>query len=113
MKEIKAIVQPFKMPKLRSAFYAIKGFPGMSITRVDGSSRYPDGHSPKSIKEELTDYTNKLKIEIVADDGLVDEIVKVLTDVAYTGQTGDGIIWVTAVETRVRICSKEITKAAS
>jgi nitrogen regulatory protein P-II 1 len=110
MKEIKAIIQPFKLAQLRSAFYQINGFPGMSISRVDGCSRWPDGGNPKSIKEELTDFSNKTRIEIVADDELVDRIVDVLAYVAHTGQTGDGLVWVTPVETRVRICNGEISR---
>ena len=112
MKEIKAIIQPFKLARVRSAFYEIKGFPGMSISSVDGCSRWPDGGNPKSIKEELTDFSNKIRIEIVADDDQVERIVDVLADVAHTGQTGDGIVWVTAVETRVHICTREISRTA-
>ena len=40
MKEIKAVVQPHRLPKIRSAFRNIKNFPGMTVTKVDGCGHH-------------------------------------------------------------------------
>ncbi len=97
MKEIKAVIRPNKLPALRDALRAIPGFPGMTIGKVEGCSA-PARHAPHNIKEELTDYTAKVRIEIVADDALAELIVDRIIAVATTGHIGDGLVWVTPIE---------------
>ena len=102
MKEIKAVIQPSKLPKLRSAFRHLKDFPGMTITKVEGCSRdAPQGR--KSIREELTEFSPKVRIEILAPDDLVEAILQILVEVSATGQRGDGIVWVTDAERMIRL----------
>ncbi|OYW19145.1 MAG: hypothetical protein B7Z52_03975 [Burkholderiales bacterium 12-64-5] len=55
------------------------------------------------MKEELTDYSAKVRIEIIAPEELVDEIVRRIVSVACTGQTGDGLVWVVSVDRAVFI----------
>ena len=97
MKEIKAIIRPNKLPQLRKTLMSLEGFPGMTITQAEGCSA-PSRHGPSTtIKDELTDYTKKIRLEIVCPDDLSDQIVECITDVAQTGHLGDGIVWVTEV----------------
>ena len=101
MKEIKAIVRPNKLPQLRKALMSLDGFPGMTISQAEGCSA-PSRHGPMlSIKDELTDFTRKIRIEIVCPDEVADRIVDCITDIAQTGQLGDGIVWVTEVQRAV------------
>ena len=102
MKEIKAIVQASKVQKIHDDFHGLKGFPGFSAVRVDWFGQHIQ--RPKTAKEELTDFSKRTLIVTLAPDELVDEIVRILIDCTYTGQPGDGIIWVTSVEHRIRIC---------
>ncbi len=102
MKEIKAVVQPSRVPKIRRAFRHVKDFPGMTITKVDGCSRTGDAER-RSIREELTEFSPKVRIEIVAPDDMVEGILQVLVEVSSTGQRGDGIVWVTDAERMIRI----------
>ena len=102
MKEIKAIVQTSRLQKIHDAFHQLPGFPGISATRVDWFGPHADG--PKTAKEELTDFAKKTLITVLAPDELVDHIVRIVVDCSYTGQPGDGIIWVTPVEQAIRIC---------
>jgi nitrogen regulatory protein P-II 1 len=102
MKEIKAVVQPSKLPKIRSAFRHVKDFPGMTITKVEGCSRSAQ-QERKSIREELTEFSPKVRIEIVAPDEMVEAILQVLVEVSSTGQRGDGIVWVTEAQRMIRI----------
>jgi nitrogen regulatory protein P-II 1 len=105
MKEIKAVIQPSKLPKIRSAFRHVKDFPGMTITKVEGCSRHAH-HERKSIREELTEFSPKVRIEILAPDSMVEGIVQVLVEVSSTGQRGDGIVWVTDTERMIRIAEQ-------
>jgi nitrogen regulatory protein P-II 1 len=97
MKEIKAIIRPNKLPQLRKALLSIPDFPGMTISQAEGCSA-PSRHGPPvSIKDELTDFTKKVRIEIVCPDEIADTIIERITDVAQTGQLGDGIVWMTEI----------------
>lgn len=98
MKEIKAVIRPNKLAALRDALTAMPGFPGMTVSRVEGCSA-PLRHVVRnSIKDELTDFTPKVRIEIVAPDDVAEVIFARITEVAQTGHYGDGIVWVTEVE---------------
>lgn len=108
MKEIKAIVRPTKLHKIRDAFRQLPGFPGMNISHVEGCSAHAGTEHHDTLKEELTDFTKKLRIEIVAPDEMLDDILSILHLNAYTGQTGDGVLWVTDVQTFRRLCTTPI-----
>jgi nitrogen regulatory protein P-II 1 len=98
MKEIKAIIRPNKLPVVRDALMALPGFPGMAVTKVEGCSA-PSRHvSRHTIKDELTEYSPKIRIDIVAPDDQVDAIFQLIMDQAGTGHIGDGLVWVTDVE---------------
>ncbi|MGX2039076.1 P-II family nitrogen regulator [Methylocaldum sp. MU1018] len=97
MKEIKAIIQPQRLSKLRNAFRRMRGFPGMSVSRVEGCSQHEEPEVGQNIREELTDFSPKVRIEIVAPDDKVDEIVEIIRENSRTGQVGDGIIWITDI----------------
>ena len=101
MKEIKAIVQTPKLQKIHDAFHQAPGFPGISAIRVDWFGSHAD--RPKTPKEELTDFAKKTLITLLAPDELVDQIIKIIIDCAYTGQPGDGLVWVIPVEQAIRI----------
>jgi nitrogen regulatory protein P-II 1 len=102
MKEIKAIIQPSRLPKIRSALRNIKGFPGMTVSKVDGCGHHL-AKPQLGIREELTDYSPKVYIMLVAPDELVEGILQVIVEVGHTGQMGDGIVWVTPVERMIRL----------
>jgi len=98
MKEIKAIIRPNKLAGLRDALIALPGFPGMTVSKVEGCSA-PSRHVVRhNIKDELTDYTPKVRIEIVAPDEVAEAVFQRITEVAQTGHFGDGLVWITEVE---------------
>ncbi len=107
MKEIKAIVPPQRLPKIRSALRNIKGFPGMTVTKVEGCGHHVAKPS-LGIREELTDYSPKVRIDMVAPDEQVEGILQILVEVGQTGHVGDGIVWVTPVERMIRL-SEQVT----
>jgi nitrogen regulatory protein P-II 1 len=106
MKEIKAIIRPAKLPVLREKLRSLTGFPGMTISKVEGFSA-PSLKTPSNLKEELTDYTAKVRIEIVAPNDVCDSIVDTIVHNARIGQIGDGLIWVTDVERAVFLFKNE------
>lgn len=97
MKEIKAIIRPNKLTALRDKLMQVPGFPGMTVAKVEGASA-PTRNFPGNLKEELIDFTPKIKIEIVAPDDAVEAIVDCITAVSQTGQIGDGLVWIADVE---------------
>jgi nitrogen regulatory protein P-II 1 len=98
MKEIKAIIRPIMLAALRDAMIVLPGFPGMTVSKVEGCGA-PSRHLAKhTIKEELTDYSPKVRIEIVAPDEVAESIFQRITEVAKTGHYGDGLVWITDVE---------------
>ena len=104
MKEIIAVIRPSRLNKVRDAFRTLVGFPGMSISHIEGCSSHKGAEESDTLKEELTDFTRKVRIEIVAPDEMVDEILRVIHQNAHTGQTGDGVLWVTEVKEFIRLC---------
>ncbi|MDP2869591.1 P-II family nitrogen regulator [Methyloversatilis sp.] len=102
MKEIRAVIRPNKLARLRTVLREMPGFQGMTISKVEGCGS-PTEHVPRGIKDELTDYSAKVRVEIVAQEELVDEIVRRIVSVACTGQTGDGLVWVVPVDRAVFI----------
>ena len=98
MKEIKAIIRPNKLPQLRKSLLSMPDFPGMTISQAEGCSA-PSRHGPPvSIKDELTDFTRKVRIEIVCPDEVADQLMDVIIYVCQTGQIGDGIVWMTTID---------------
>ncbi len=108
MKEIKAIVRPAKLHKIRDAFRLLPGFPGMNVSHVDGCSAHAGMELHDTLKEELTEFTKKLRIEIVAPDEMLDDIVAIIHRHAYTGKNGDGVLWVTEVQDFRRLCTQPV-----
>ena len=104
MKEIKAVIQPGKLQKLRTALTALPNFPGMTIMRAEGCSpRAAESDRRLDIHAELTDFSPKVRVEIIAEDGQVAEIVHLIREICHTGHMGDGIVWVTPTDDFVRM----------
>ena len=111
MKKIEAIIKPFKLEEVKAALAAL-GVQGMTVAEVKGFGRQK-GHTEIYRGSEYTvDFLPKIKIEVVLADaqagGAVDAIVKA----AKTGKIGDGKIFVSAVESIVRIRTGETGEQA-
>ena len=98
MKEIKAVIRPSKLAALREALRRLPDFPGMTVSKAEGCTSSLRHGPAVNIKDELTDYTPKVRIEIVAPDELSEAIFDCIVHVAQTGQVGDGLVWVTDVQ---------------
>ena len=96
MMEVKAVIRPNKLAALRTALLETPGFPGMTVTKVEGCSA-PNRTSKSNIKDELTDYSAKVRIEIVCNDEVAQALMDRIVTICQTGQIGDGVVWCTEV----------------
>ncbi|RMD98484.1 MAG: P-II family nitrogen regulator [Deltaproteobacteria bacterium] len=106
MKKIEAIIRPFKLDEVREQLGEI-GVSGMTIMEVQGFGRQKGHTELYRGAEYLVDFLPKLKIEIVAPDESVTEIVEAIERSARTGRIGDGKIFVSDVTAVVRIRTGE------
>ena len=94
--EVKAVIRPNKLASLRAALLDTPGFPGMTVAKVEGCSA-PSKTTKATIRDELTDYTAKVRIEIVCNAEIAPMIMEKIVAVCQTGQMGDGVVWCTPV----------------
>ncbi len=96
MMEVKAVIRPNKLAALRTALLDTPGFPGMTVSKVEGLSS-PSKTNKATIKDELTDYSAKVRVEIVCNAELAPVLMDKIVSVCQTGQMGDGVVWCTPV----------------
>ncbi|MEK8123926.1 P-II family nitrogen regulator [Methylocystis sp. IM4] len=107
MKIITAIIKPFKLDDVRDALMALGVF-GMTATEVKGYGRQKGHAEIYRGAEYIISFLPKIKVEIALADELVDSAVEAVRKAAYTGQIGDGKIFVTPLERALRIRTGEI-----
>lgn len=111
MKKIEAIIQPHKLDEVKDALKAI-GVDGMTISEVRGHGRQK-GHTETYRGAEYTvDFLPKVKLEMVAANARVEEILTALSAAAKSGKIGDGKIFVSPVEETIRIRNGERGESA-
>jgi nitrogen regulatory protein P-II 1 len=106
MRLITAIIKPFKLDDVRAALES-SGVAGLTVTEVQGYGRQKGHQEVYRGAEYTVDFLPKLKIEVVVDDLDVDDVITSLTKAARTGSIGDGKLWVTTVDSVVRIRTGE------
>lgn len=106
MKKIEAIIRPFKLDDVREALNEI-GVRGITLTEVRGYGRQKGHTELYRGSEYKIDFLPKIKLEIIARDEMVDNIVTTIIRVAKTGQVGDGKIFVYPVEDVIRVRTEE------
>jgi nitrogen regulatory protein P-II 1 len=104
MKEVRAYIKPHRLSAVTLALHEIEGLTGLSVSDVRGCGRGRAKNSPRRFVEDLCDFIPGVRIEIICEDALVDEIVETVQREAHTGLRGDGKIYVfSRVEEVVRI----------
>ena len=106
MKLVTAVIKPHRLDEVRAALEAF-GVSGMTITEASGYGRQKGHTEVYRGAEYEVDLVPKVRLEIVVDDADVDDIVDVVTKSAHTGKIGDGKVWVSPVETVVRVRTGE------
>jgi nitrogen regulatory protein P-II 1 len=106
MKLVTAIIKPFKLEDVKTALED-RGIHGLTVSEVSGFGRQK-GHTEVYRGAEYTvDLVPKVRIEIVVEDDAAASIVDAIVASAQTGKIGDGKVWVTPVESIVRVRTGE------
>ena len=105
MKEIKAIIRPSKLFEVTEELNRIDGLPGVTVSEIKGFGK---GRTTTAMVE----FTSRVKLEVVVDDQMVDEVVNVIQKYGHTGNLGDGKIFVLNVEEVVKIRTNDRGKGA-
>ena len=106
MKEITAIIKPFKLDEVREALAEV-GVMGLTVTEVKGFGRQKGHTELYRGAEYVVDFLPKVKVELVIDDELVNTAVDAIIKAAHTGKIGDGKIFVRTVDEVIRIRTGE------
>ena len=111
MKKIEAIIKPFKLDEVKEALHDI-GIQGITVLEAKGFGRQK-GHTELYRGAEYTvDFLPKIKIELIIEDNLLDDVIESIKSKAQTGRIGDGKIFVYNVEEIIRIRTGETGKNA-
>ena len=102
MKKIEAVIKPFKLDDVKDALHDA-GVSGMTVTEVKGFGRQKGHTELYRGAEYVIDFLPKVKVEVVVEDNLADNVVEAIMNAARTGRIGDGKIFVMDIEQAIRI----------
>jgi nitrogen regulatory protein P-II 1 len=106
MKKVEVIIKPFKLDEVKEALSSV-GVQGMTVSEVKGFGRQKGHKEIYRGAEYLVDFLPKIKIEMVVNASMVDQVIEKVVSAARTGTIGDGKIFVMPVDTVVRIRTGE------
>jgi len=106
VKLVVAVVKPFKLDDVKEALKTM-GVHGLTVSEVQGFGRQRGHTEVYRGAEYQVEFVPKVRLEIVVDDGQVDDVVNAVVDAAATGKIGDGKVWVVAVDEVVRVRTGE------
>jgi nitrogen regulatory protein P-II 1 len=106
MRLVTAVVKPFKLDDVKAAL-ELRGVQGLTVGEVQGFGRQK-GHTEVYRGAEYTvDLVPKVRVEVLVDDYDADAVVDAIVAASRTGKIGDGKVWVTPVDTVVRVRTGE------
>lgn len=111
MKQITAIIKPFKLDEVREALAEV-GVNGLTVTEVKGFGRQKGHTEMYRGAEYVVDFLPKVKVEIVVSGAQVETVIDAILKAANTGKIGDGKIFVSPVEQVIRIRTGETNESA-
>ncbi len=106
MKQVTAIIKPFKLDEVREALAEV-GVSGLTVTEVKGFGRQKGHTELYRGAEYVVDFLPKIRVEMVISDELVEGVIDAIMRAARTGKIGDGKIFVSPVEQAIRIRTSE------
>ena len=102
MKKIEAIIRPFKLEDVKIALVN-SGIVGMTASEVRGFGRQKGQVERYRGSEFTVEFLQKLKVEVVVEDERVNSVIDAIAEAAKTGEIGDGKIFITSIDSVVRI----------
>jgi nitrogen regulatory protein P-II 1 len=107
MRLVTALVKPFKLDDVKEALTAL-GLPGITVTESKGFGRQR-GHTEVYRGAEYTvEFVPKVRIEVLIDDDAARQVADTIVSAARTGQIGDGKVWISPVDTIIRVRTGEL-----
>jgi nitrogen regulatory protein P-II 1 len=106
MKQVTAVIKPFKLNDVKAALEVL-GIHGLTVGEVQGFGRQR-GHTEVYRGAEYTvDLVPKVRVDVLVADADADKVVNAVVEAARTGKIGDGKVWVTSIESLVRVRTGE------
>ena len=102
MKKIEAIIRPFKLEDVKIALVN-SGIVGMTVSEVRGFGRQKGQVERYRGSEFTVEFLQKLKVEVVVENEKVSSVIEAIAEAAKTGEIGDGKIFVSSIDSVVRI----------
>jgi len=102
MKKIEAIIRPFKLEDVKIALVN-SGIVGMTVSEVRGFGRQKGQVERYRGSEFTVEFLQQLKVEVVVEDEKVNSVIDAIAEAAKTGEIGDGKIFITSIDSVVRI----------
>ena len=103
---VTAIVKPFALADVRAVFEQLD-IAGMTVSEASGYGRQRGHTEVYRGAEYSVDFVPKVRVEVVADDALADKVVDAVVEAARTGKIGDGKVWVSPVDSVIRVRTGE------
>ena len=104
---ITAIIKPHKLDDVKGALKAF-GVKGMTISEASGSGRQGGKTEMYRGTEYTVDVIPKTRLEVLCEGADAEDVARVIAGAARTGKIGDGKVWVTGVDTVIRIRTGEL-----
>ena len=111
MKKVEAIIKPFKLDEVKEALQEI-GLQGITVIEAKGFGRQKGHTELYRGAEYVVDFLPKVKLEVVVPDAQAEQVVEAIAAAAATGRIGDGKIFVSTIESALRIRTGEKDEAA-
>ena len=111
MKKIEAIIRPFKLEDVKIALVN-SGIVGMTVSEVRGFGRQKGQVERYRGSEFTVEFLQKLKVEVVVENEKVSSVIEAIAEAAKTGEIGDGKIFISSIDSVVRIRTGDIDKEA-
>ena len=106
IKKIEAIVKPFKLDEVKEALHDV-GIQGITVLEAKGFGRQKGHTELYRGAEYVVDFLPKVKIEVVVEDSMADQVVEAIQNAAKTGRIGDGKIFISTIDEAIRIRTGE------
>jgi len=107
MKLVTALVKPFKLDEVKEALTAL-GLPGITITEAKGFGRQRGHTEVYRGAEYKVEFVPKVRIEVLTDDDDARRVADTIVNAARTGQIGEGKVWISPVDTIIRVRTGEM-----
>jgi nitrogen regulatory protein P-II 1 len=106
VKKIEAVIKPFKLDEVKEALHDV-GVSGITVTEAKGFGRQKGHTELYRGAEYVVDFLPKVRLEVVVDDDQAERVIEAIANAARTGRIGDGKIFVSVIESAIRIRTGE------